>query len=96
MLASRHAQVRSHQRAIPEIMIDLLLQFGSSESAGSGACKMFFDKVSRRRVKTYAGPLADSLALADSLEEHMDLYAVVGHDMKVITVGYRLERIRRH
>lgn len=90
MLVSRHAQVRSKQRAIPEIMIDLLLQFGSSQSTGTGVCKMFFDKVSRRRVKTYAGPLADSL------EEHMDLYAVVGHDMKVITVGYRLERIRRH
>ena len=34
--------------------------------------------------------------LANLLEDHMDLYAVVGQDMQVITVGHRLERIRRH
>ncbi len=90
MFFSIHAQVRSQQRAIPEMMIDLLLQFGSRENAGQGTCKMFFDKVSRRRIKTYAG------ALASLLEEHMNLYAVVGQDMKIITVGHRIDRIRRH
>lgn len=90
MQLSRHANERSHQRAIPEMMIDLLLQFGASERAGSGICKMFFDKPSRRRIKVYAGPLASFF------EQHLDLYAVVCEEnMKVITVGHRTERIAR-
>jgi len=89
MVLSRHASERSQQRAIPEMMIDLLLQFGSSESAGSGISKVFFDKTSRRRVKAYAGPLAGLL------EQHLDVYAVVSSDMKIITVGHRTERINR-
>ena len=67
MPTSRHAQVRSQQRAIPEMMIDLLLQFGCSERASPGACKMFFDKASRRWVNAYAGPLSNLL------EKHLDL-----------------------
>lgn len=90
MFVSRHAKVRSQQRAIPEMMIDLLLQFGSSATSGSGTCKMFFDKTSRKRIRAYAGPLANLL------EEHLNLYAVVSQDMQVITVGHRLERIHRH
>ena len=89
MVISRHANERSQQRAIPEMMIDLLLQFGSSESAGSGVSKVFFDKISRRRVKAYAGPLAGLL------EQHLDVYAVVSSDMKILTVGHRTERINR-
>lgn len=90
MNVSRHAKDRSQQRAIPELMIDLLFQFGSTEKAGSGACKMFFDKSSRRRVKAYAGPIAGLL------DEHLDVYAVVSADMTVITVGHRTDRIQRH
>lgn len=90
MNATGHAKTRSQQRAIPEMMVDLLLQFGASENAGSGARKMFFDKTSRRRVKAYAG------VLADLLDAHMNLYVVAGLDMQVITVGHRLERIHRH
>lgn len=90
MNISRHAKERRQQRAIPNMMIDLLLQFGSSESAGPGTSMMFFDKVSRRRVKAYAGQLANIL------NEHLDLYAVVGDDMKVITVGHRMVRVLRH
>jgi hypothetical protein len=89
MQLSRHANERCQQRAIPEMMIDLLLQFGSSESAGSGVSKLFFDKTSRRRVKAYAGSLAGLLG------EHLDVYAVVSSEMKVITVGHRTERITR-
>ena len=87
---TRHAQVRSQQRAIPGLLIDLLLQFGASERAGNGASKLFFDKAARRRVQAYAGPLAPLLS------EHLDLYAVVASDSSVITVGHRLEKIRRH
>jgi hypothetical protein len=87
---THHAQVRSQQRSIPGLLIDLLLQFGASEQAGNGASKVFFEKAARRLVQAYAGPLASLL------EEHLDLYAVVTADSSVITVGHRLEKIRRH
>ena len=90
MQLSRHANERSQQRAIAPMMIDLLIQFGSSENAGAGVSKLFFNKASRRRVSAYAGPLAGLL------NEHLDVYAIVSSDMKVITVGHRQDRITRH
>ena len=89
-MLTKHARIRSQQRAIPQLMIDLLLQLGSTEKAVGGATKVFFNKASRRRMQAYAGHIAPLL------EEHLDLYAVVGSDSQVITVGYRNERIKRH
>ena len=82
MQMSQHAAMRSQQRAIPPILVDLLLQFGTNEPAGSGATKIFFDKAARRRVKAYAGPLAGLF------NEHLDVYAVVGTDNQVITTAH--------
>ncbi len=90
MQVSKHAQTRSQQRAIPPMLIDLLLQFGSCERAGAGVSKMFFDKSSRRRVRAYAGPLAGLL------NDHLDVYAVVTDDLKVITAGHRTHRFAGH
>lgn len=90
MHLTKHAQTRSQQRAIPPMLIDLLLQFGSSERAGAGVSKVFFDKVSRRKVKAYAGPLARIL------DDHLDVYAVVSDDLQVITTGHRTERFVSH
>lgn len=89
-MLTKHAHARSQQRSIPPLMIDLLLQLGATEKALGGVSKMFFDKASRRRLHAYAGPLASLL------EQHLDIYAVVGDDQKIITVGHRSERIRRH
>ena len=90
MQMSQHAQVRSQQRAIPPMVIDLLAQFGKSEPAGDGASMLFFDKTARRKLKAYAGPLAYLLA------PHLDVFAVFAANETLITVGHRHERIRRH
>nr|AFN66373.1 hypothetical protein pM02_c6_26 [uncultured bacterium] len=90
MNMTQHANVRSQQRAIPPILIDLLLKFGSSEPAGNGAEKLFFDKAARRQLKAYAGPLAGLLS------EHLNVYVVVGQDDQVITIAHLTDRIRRH
>jgi hypothetical protein len=87
---TRHGQLRSQQRCIPHIVIDLLLQFGASERAGDGATKRFFDKRSRRKLHAYAGPLAPLL------DQHLNVYAVVSSDDRVITVAHRVERITKH
>lgn len=90
MHLTKHAQTRTQQRAIPPMLIDLLLQFGSSERSGTGVSKVFFDKVSRRKVRAYAG------SLAGLLDEHLDVYAVVTDDMTVITAGHRTGRFTTH
>lgn len=90
MVHTHHATSRMQQRNIPPMMIDLLVEFGASEPSGDGTSKLYFNKPARKKLKAYAGPLADVL------ESHMDVYAVVTSDMKVVTVGHRLERIRRH
>lgn len=90
MNLTTHAAQRMQQRAIPPMVVDLLVQFGCSEPAGDGAMKYFFDKVSHRRLQQYAG------VLAKPLKEHLDVYVVVGHDQAVITAGHRNHRILRH
>ena len=85
-----HASIRSQQRAIPPILIDLLLKFGAQEFVGDGATKRFFDKAARKRVKAYARPLAGII------NDHLDVYAVVGSEDQIITTAHLHERIIRH
>lgn len=87
---SKHARIRSQQRGISPILIDLLLEFGANEPAGDGASKVFFNKAARRRLKVYAGPLTELLS------EHLDVYAIASSDGQIITMAHRTERIRRH
>ena len=87
---SRHAAVRMQQRSIPALVVDLLMEFGASQTAGDGTTKFFFDKTARKRLKTYAGPLASVLA------HHLDVYVVVADDQKLVTAAHRIDRIRRH
>lgn len=89
MHLTRHAYTRVQQRGISPLVIDLIRQFGSSEPAGDGCCKLFFDKQARKRLRPYAGPLANLL------NDHLDAYIVVGADDRVITAAHRTERIRR-
>lgn len=87
---TKHAQIRSQQRCISPLMIDLLLQFGAKQPAGGGANKVYFDKAARRRLHAYAGPMASLL------DQHLDIYAVLGEDDQVVTVAHRYEHIQRH
>lgn len=89
MNLTRHAEVRGRQRAIPPLAIDLLVNFGTEVPAPGGATKVFFDKPARRRLAAYAGPLSGLL------NEHLNLYAVLGDQRQVITVGHRIDRVRR-
>jgi hypothetical protein len=90
MYQSQHAAVRGQQRSISPLVIDLLMEFGASESSGDGTTKLFFDKPARKRLAAYAGHLSGLL------EQHLDVYAIVASDSKVVTVGHRYDRIRRH
>ena len=86
METTRHAATRAQQRAIPPLLLDLLLRFGRSERSGDGTERYFFDKRARRAVQRYAG------CLGRLLDQHLDVYAIVSDNDKIVTVGHRLER----
>lgn len=89
MTATAHAHIRSQQRGIPPLVVDLLLQFGRREHDHRGAEIVYFDRHSRKRIESYAG------GLISKLSEHLDSYAVVANG-EIITVGSRLKRINRN
>jgi hypothetical protein len=49
-----HAQTRLQQRGIPPLVVDLLMQFGSSFRCG-GAERLMFDKTAIRRLRRHLG-----------------------------------------
>lgn len=85
-MTTHHASVRAQQRGIPQLILDLLLEFGAREHDARGAEIVFFDRRARKHVESYAG------RLFSKLNEHLDTYAVVS-DGKVVTVGPRHKRI---
>lgn len=88
MKISKHASMRQQQRGIPNIVIDLLMDFGTVERAGTEASTYYFDKKSRRQVKAYAGQLSGQL------EAYLDYYAIVSDEGKLITVAPRIKKVK--
>ncbi len=88
MMKSVHAQVRTQQRGVPPMIVDLLMQFGSRVSSGDGTEICFFDRRARKHIHAYAG------GLFSRLNEQMDAYAVVSGE-KVMTVGTRYKKLNR-
>lgn len=79
---TKHAQTRSQQRAVPPMVIDLLLRFGAPMRSGR-ADLYTLDKPSRRRMRHYLGDRCYQL-----LEEQLDCWAVVGDDGSIVSVGH--------
>jgi hypothetical protein len=88
MIYTNHAEQRMQQRAIPELAIELLEIYGSTEHS-NGARIRFFDKKARQQV-THAVK-----ALASDLDRIVEMYLVEGNDGVVITAGHRTRSIKR-
>ena len=86
---SGHASSRVQQRAIPPIVIEWLMRFGTQRWS-RGASVYEFDKNSRRRLRRHIGQ-----RLFASVEHWLDAYTVVGDGRRVVTVGWRQERHHR-
>ncbi len=54
MSMSEHAKIRCAERAIPEVVIDLILDFGAVEHH-RGRQKMWLDKRGLRQARRYLG-----------------------------------------
>lgn len=86
---TRHAAGRMRARAIPEAAVELLFRFGASLMQ-AGAEVLFFDHAARRRAAQALGTRG-----LRRIERWQDAYLVVGHDGRLITVGWRTQRLRR-
>lgn len=69
--------------------LNLLLQFGATVPLGGGATKVYLDKAARRKLHACAGPLAASV------DQHLNIYAVLGADSGLINLAHRSETIHR-
>jgi len=87
MTLTTHAERRLQQRAISEVVLEWLLQFGARVQQ-DGSEVYSFDKASRRRLKRYLGH-----RFYRRIEDLLDVYVVVSRDGTVITAGHRLERM---
>lgn len=86
---SRHARTRCQQRCIPPMVIDLLFEYGATESDGRGAKIIHFNRRSKKRLKHYMGSKNSGF-----LSKHMNAYLIYA-DGQVITAGYRDKKIHR-
>ena len=86
---SAHAAIRAQQRAVPPLVVDWLMAYGSKERH-RGANVYFLDKGARRTLKKEIGSLPYK-----RMEDLLDAYVVVSDDDKIITVAKRYKRLRR-
>jgi hypothetical protein len=87
---SKHASHRLQQRGIPNFIIELLHQFGSSMRS-HGADRLFFDKAATKRLTHHFGGMR-GLKL---IERWLDVYAVLADDGTLVTVAHQTHRFRR-
>ena len=87
---THHARVRMQQRGIDAAKLDLLMAYGRSSHDHRGHVLMHMD---RRAVQAALKACGD--AAAPMLERVRGIFAVVGKDGVVVTVGHRYRRLRR-
>ncbi len=85
LLLSHHAQHRQRNRAIPMDVIEHVTSFGRERHHG-GAVVVEMDRKSRESLRRHLG--AEDYR---AIEEHLDVYVVLGTAGKVVTVGHRLK-----
>lgn len=91
MQLSNHAVAQMQQRAISELTIDYLMEWGRKAYDHRGAVIRYIDKTSRTQLIRHVGEQR-----VRELEHQLDAYVVVSNSGQVITVGHRYKRINRH
>ena len=87
---TRHARVRMQQRGVAAAHLDLLLDFGREYHDHHGAVVLMLDRRTARRIS------GRGFVKPSELDQLRGLYAVVGTDGSLRTVGHRTRRLRRH
>jgi hypothetical protein len=90
-MQTQHAKVRSQQRGIPPFIDQLLDQYGNEQYDGHGGIILYMDKISIRKMERDMGREPVRL-----LAQWKDVYKVKSSaDGSTITIGHRVNRIRR-
>lgn len=87
---SRHARARMQQRGIRPEALSCLLQYGREAHDHTGHVMIYFDKAARRRLERDA-----DAETRKQIVQLARLYAVLGGDGEIVTVGHRYRRINR-
>ena len=85
-----HAQIRSQQRGIPPLIEQWLDLYGTEEYDGKGAVIVYLCKRSIRCMERDFGKRPVS-----RMSEWLNAYKVRSTGGETITIGFRLNRIRR-
>lgn len=89
MISTKHCALRMQQRGIPRIVLDALVDFGSTKRTRGGE-RLFFDKAARRRLQR----LPEGNSLLKQLERWLRVYAVLADDGNIVTVAFGYRRLR--
>jgi hypothetical protein len=90
-LATKHAEVRARQRAIPPLVLLWLDEFGEEEYDGHGAIRTYFSRRSIRAMERAFG--RDPIR---RMAKYLDAYKVESaNDGSIITVGHHTKRFWR-
>lgn len=91
MQLNNHAVTQMQQRAISELTVDYLIEWGRKAYDHRGGVIRYFDKASRTQLLKKVGE-----ERAKQFENQLDAYVVVSTSGRVITVGHLYKRINRH
>lgn len=86
---TRHARIRCQQRGIPMDLVELLFEFGHERHVGGGATMLSFPKRSRETMRRRL-----SRERFAAISSRLGVYAVLGDDGYIVTVGHRFQPIR--
>jgi hypothetical protein len=84
-----HATRRANERAIPSLVISLLIEYGV-QTRSKGAWSYSLDKTARRRLRSSIGSVAYK-----RLADLFDSYVVVADSGEVITAAWRIHRLKK-
>lgn len=87
---TNHARVRMQQRGISEDALDFLLDYGRPAHVQGGCVVVHMDRKAQRKAMRQCGR-----QVAKTLDRVSGLFAVLGRDGLVVTVGHRCRRIPR-
>jgi hypothetical protein len=87
---SEHARSRIQQRASPPLIVDLLIQFGSSSQCG-GAERLMFDKKALKRLRHHLGGERGLKVV----ERWLNVYAIIGDNGSIVTTAHKCTHFRR-
>ena len=84
-----HSEVRMQQRGIPELIVDLLINYGERKRAKKKCEVLFFNHSALKKLKKYLGK-----EFYSRIEQFKGAYLIQASNGEVITIGYRARKFK--